>query len=76
MKKRLFALLLVISTLASMVVMPAYAAGNETENVTATTELCGCGCGQCQCIYVLLSGFSGSEGFYGRVPAVLRKDAG
>ena len=39
MKKRLFALLLVISTLASMVVMPAYAAGNETENVTATTEL-------------------------------------
>ena len=44
MKKRILALLLVMATLASMLVVPTYAVASE--NVTATTELCPCGCGK------------------------------
>lgn len=47
MKKRLFALLLVLATLLSLMVAPAYAADSATENVTdASTTQCGCGCGK------------------------------
>ena len=46
MKKRLFALLLAISILVSMVVIPTYAEGAETQNITAVTEVCSCGCGK------------------------------
>ena len=44
MKKRILALLLVVASLASMLVVPTYAAASE--NVTATTEVCPCGCGK------------------------------
>lgn len=49
MRRRLFALLLVISCLASVVVAPAYAAQALPETaptVTPLTDICGCGCGQ------------------------------
>ena len=45
MKKRIFALLLAISCLASMVVAPANAAEIAAENTTALTGACPCGCG-------------------------------
>lgn len=46
MKKRILAILLVLSVLAGMPVMPVYAAEEKAENITPVTDLCGCGCGQ------------------------------
>ena len=46
MKKRMFALILAISILASMVVLPTYAEDAAWENVTPVTDLCPCGCGK------------------------------
>ena len=46
MKKRLFALFLVLVMVVSMIVVPAQAEKTGVaENVTATTEICPCGCG-------------------------------
>ena len=46
MKKRLFALFLVLVMVVSMIIVPAQAEKTGVaENVTATTEICPCGCG-------------------------------
>ena len=45
MKKRILALFLIISCLASMIVVPASAAEVAKENTTALTGACPCGCG-------------------------------
>ena len=47
MKKRLFALFLVLVMVVSMIVVPVQAEKTGVaENVTATTEICPCGCGK------------------------------
>ena len=46
MKKRILAMLLVLSVLAGLPVMPVYAADEKAENISSATDLCGCGCGQ------------------------------
>ena len=44
MKKRILAMLLVLSVLAGLPVMPVYAADEKAENISSATDLCGCGC--------------------------------
>ncbi|MBR4864046.1 MAG: DUF4886 domain-containing protein [Oscillospiraceae bacterium] len=45
MKKRIISIFLVLAMLASMMVMPTYAAEKTAENTTNIGEVCPCGCG-------------------------------
>ena len=45
MKKRLLSLLLALALVATMIVVPAYAAEANVENTTSMTGTCPCGCG-------------------------------
>ena len=46
MKKRAWALLMMLAILVSMVVVPTYAADIVKENATDLADLCPCGCGE------------------------------
>ena len=46
MKKRVLSLLLAAVLLATMIVVPAYAAEAKVENTTVSTGTCACGCGK------------------------------